>query len=214
MTTQSQRATIGSRAWTKVLGAALILGSAGVVAATVVNRKDAVDVTIPAGTAIVGALDRTLSTEDTEVGDRVSIRTTEPLQVDQWTLPAGIVLRGEVTESREAGRVRTRAKLAIRFDELELDGREYTVSSQPFVVRGRSEGKSSLKKVGIGAVAGAVVGAVAGGGSGAAKGAAAGAVIGTGVAVATDGKDLVLPSGQMLSVRLNQPVTVRYYWPE
>jgi hypothetical protein len=134
--------------------------------------------------------------------------------VDQWTLPAGIVLRGEVTESREAGRVRTRAKLAIRFDELELDGREYTVSSQPFVVRGRSEGKSSLKKVGIGAVAGAVVGAVAGGGSGAAKGAAAGAVIGTGVAVATDGKDLVLPSGQMLSVRLNQPVTVRYYWPE
>ncbi|HEX9755444.1 MAG TPA: hypothetical protein VGA42_07035 [Gemmatimonadales bacterium] len=214
MTTQSQRATIGSRAWTKVLAAALILGSAGVVAATVVNRKDAVDVTIPAGTAIVGALDRTLSTEDTEVGDRVSIRTTEPLQVDQWTLPAGIVLRGEVTESREAGRVRTRAKLAIRFDELELDGREYTVSSQPFVVRGRSEGKSSLKKVGIGAVAGAVVGAVAGGGSGAAKGAAAGAVIGTGVAVATDGKDLVLPSGQRLSVRLNQPVTVRYYWPE
>lgn len=214
MTTQSQRATIGSRAWTKVLAAALILGSAGVVAATVVNRKDAVDVTIPAGTAIVGALDKTLSTEDTEVGDRVSIRTTEPLQVDQWTLPAGIVLRGEVTESREAGRVRTRAKLAIRFDELELDGREYTVSTQPFVVRGRSEGKSSLKKVGIGAVAGAVVGAVAGGGSGAAKGAAAGAVIGTGVAVATDGKDLVLPAGQMLSVRLNQPVTIRYYWSE
>jgi hypothetical protein len=211
MTTQNQRASTGSRAGTKVLAAALILGSVGVVAATVVNRDHRIDVTIPAGTAIVGVLDNTLSTENADEGDRVSVRTTEPLRLDAYTtLPAGMVLRGNVTEARSAGNVRTRAKLAIRFTELEIDGDRYAVSSEPFIVRGRSETKSSLKKVGIGAVAGAVVGAVAGGGSGAAKGAAAGAAIGTGVAVATDGKDLVLPAGQSLSVRLTEPVTIKY----
>lgn len=212
MTTQNQRAPTGSRTWTRVIAAALILGSVGVVAATVVNRTRTVDVTIPAGTAIVGSLERTVTTDDAEVGDRVAIRTTAPLEIDQFiTLPAGIVLRGEVTQSRSGGRVRTAPKLTMQFTELEVEGREYLVEAEPFVVRGKSETSGSLKKIGIGAVAGAVVGVIAGGGSGAAKGAAAGAAIGTGVAVATDGKDLVLPAGQQLSVRLTEPVTVRYY---
>ena len=50
-----------------------------------------------------------------------------------------------------------------------------------------------------------------GGRGGTLQGAFVGAAIGTGVAVATEGDQIVLPAGQPIKVRLNQPVTVTYH---
>ena len=73
-------------------------------------------------------------------------------------------------------------------------------------MRGKSESSNSLKKVIGGAVAGGVVGAVAGDVS---KGVLIGAALGTGVAVATDGGNIILAQGQQIAVRLAEPVTIR-----
>jgi hypothetical protein len=58
--------------------------------------------------------------------------------------------------------------------------------------------------------AGAGVGGVVGGILGGVKGAILGAVIGAGGAIAaTDGKDVELPAGSIIRIRLDQDLTVR-----
>ena len=59
---------------------------------------------------------------------------------------------------------------------------------------------------GVGAGVGGIIGGVLGG----VKGAVLGAIIGAGGAiVATDGKDIELPAGTIVRVRLDSPVNVR-----
>ena len=70
-----------------------------------------------------------------------------------------------------------------------------------------SEGiKGEAEKIGIGAGAGAILGAILGG----AKGALAGILIGGGGTIAaTEGKDVELPVGTILRVRVDSPLTLR-----
>ena len=67
-----------------------------------------------------------------------------------------------------------------------------------------SEGiRGEAEKIGIGAGAGAILGAILGG----AKGALAGILIGGGGTIAaTEGKDVDLPTGTVLRVRLDEPL--------
>jgi hypothetical protein len=95
----------------------------------------------------------------------------------------------------------------MRFTQLELNGKSYPVEAEPFRVSGKSDAAESAAEIGGGAVVGGVIGAIAGS---AVKGAVVGAVLGTGVAIATDGNEIVLPVGQRLRVTLREPVTVRY----
>jgi hypothetical protein len=178
--------------------AALVIAGAGM-------KLASPDITLPAGTKLVGVLQQKLSTKENKVGDRVALRTTESFQVGDATVPAGLILRGEIAEAKGGGRVSSRAKLSFRVTQLEVEGRTYQVVTDPFEVRGKSESSNTLKKVVGGAVAGGVVGAVAGDAS---KGVLIGAAIGTGAAVATDGGNIVLAEGQQITVRLADPVTI------
>ena len=54
-----------------------------------------------------------------------------------------------------------------------------------------------------------MIGAILGGGGGAAKGAAIGGAAGTGVVLGTRGKEVSVPAGTNLVVRLRSPITVR-----
>jgi len=182
------------------LTAGLVIAGSGMM-----SSSPDIAVTIPAGTQLTGILQDTLSTKVNKVGDQIELRTTESLEVGDARVPAGLVLRGWVTEARRGGSVRTRAKLAFRVTRIEAEGRTYQVVAEPFEVRGKSESSNTLKKVIGGAVAGGVVGAVAGDAS---KGVLIGAVLGSGVAVATHGGNIVLPQGQQIGVRLAEPVTI------
>ena len=73
----------------------------------------------------------------------------------------------------------------------------------PFKLKGKSGTSTTAKQVGAGAVVGGVIGAVAGS---TVKGAVIGAVLGTGVALATDGKELEVPTGSRFRVQLAAPV--------
>ncbi|MEP7116506.1 MAG: hypothetical protein ABI880_02920, partial [Acidobacteriota bacterium] len=64
-------------------------------------------------------------------------------------------------------------------------------------------------KIAVPGAVGGVVGAIVGGKKGAAIGAGVGAGAGTGVVLSTSGKDVLLPRGSTLLVRLSAPLTVR-----
>jgi hypothetical protein len=187
--------------------------AAGTIAAMVVTNDTGArrEATLPAGTVIVAALDGTVSTKESRVGDAIRLETTEPVRLDDETVvPAGAQIHGEVTHTKDGGRIAGAPELTLRFTELEADGERYRMDAQPFRVRGKGDAIESAAQIGGGAVAGGILGGVLGGGSGAVKGAVAGAAIGTGVAIATDGDDLVLPTGVKLKIELTAPLAVTY----
>ncbi|HSD33462.1 MAG TPA: hypothetical protein VLB49_16220 [Gemmatimonadales bacterium] len=184
----------------------------GLVSAVVLGRgHETRTATIPAGTALVAALEREVSTERSRVGDNIELRTVDPIRLGEGVeIPAGVLVRGTVTEAKGGGRIAGAPQLGVRFTEIEVDGERRSISAQPFHVSGKNDAGKSAVQIGGGAVAGAILGRVVGGKGGTAKGAVVGAAIGTGVAVATEGGHIVLPAGQRLRVRLDGPVTVAY----
>ncbi len=167
--------------------------------------------TLTAGTSFTAALQNTIDTGRNKTGDKISLRTLEPVRVSEKEIvPAGATINGEVTHVNGAGRIAGAAELTLRFTELVMaDGTSYAVSCEPFRLQGKSDAKESVKEIGGGAVAGGVIGGLLGGKKNILKGAAVGAVLGTGVAVATKGDQLVLPAGQKLKVTLNAPVAIK-----
>lgn len=182
------------------------VGALLISAFTVAPKDRVVELTLPAGTHLSGTLVQTISTETTPVGSRVTLRTDETTVVGNAKLPAGMLVKGEVTEARRGGRVKTPAQVSFRFTSLTIEGREYPITTEPWSVKGKSETKNSLKKVIGGTVIGGVVGAVAGETK---EGLVLGALIGTGAAVATKGGNITLPAGQRVEVSLAEPVTVQ-----
>lgn len=192
----------------QLLIAGLIVAGVGIAVATVTSSSKRHEVTIPQGTSVVGALDRTISTKTSDVGQSVRLRTVSPLDLgDDRVIPGGMWIYGEVTHARGGGRIAGAPELTIRFTRLEAGGEEHRVDIQPFRVRGRDDLKESIAEIAGGTVAGAIVGAVAGD---AVKGAVIGAAAGTGVAIATKGNQIVLPAGQRIRIRLLEAVTVSY----
>jgi len=189
--------------------ALLFLAAVGVVTATMVSRKARTRVvTIPAGTRFVAALQQTVTTEHGQVGERVELKSAEPLPIaGGGTIPAGAAVHAEVIQTRGGGRIAGAPELTLRFNDIELGGNDYPISADAFHVRGKNDAKESAGEIGGGAVAGGIVGALAGN---TLKGAAVGAVLGTGVAVATKGNQIVLPAGRRLRIHLLEPVKVSY----
>ncbi len=192
----------------QLLVGALVVGTTGLLTAMVVARTGTREVTLPAETRIVGALQQTVSTRRNGVGDGVSIRSNQPIRLDGETaIPPGVVLEGEITHIKGGGRLTGAPELTIRFTRLDIDDKSYSIRAVPFRVRGRSSTPETAAEIGGGAVVGGVIGALSGS---TLKGAAIGAVIGTGVAIATPGDQITLPAGQRLRVQLTEPVTVRF----
>jgi hypothetical protein len=176
---------------------------AGMVVATGADRREE---TLPAGTVLIAALDHAVSARDASVGDLVRLETTEPVSLGTDTvIPVGAWIHGEVTEAADGARVVGTPALTLRFTELEAGGARYRIDSEPFRVHGTDD--ALARSAGM---AGGLLGGVLGGGSGAVGGARAGAVLDTGVALATDGDDLVLPAGARLRIHLAAPVAVTY----
>jgi len=187
--------------------ALLTVGAATAIAgAAVAKPGERPRVTLPANTRLVVRLDRTVSTGTATVGDRVVLRTSQPLALQNGaTLPNGVVVYGRVTHSRRGGRIAGAPELTLRFDRVEVNGADYRIAAAPFRLRGKSDAIETAAEIGGGAVLGGIIGAVAGD---AVKGAVVGAAVGTGVAVATKGNNIVLPAGREVAVRLVEPVTV------
>jgi hypothetical protein len=174
------------------------------------------EVTVPAGTLLSVELRSTVASDSSRVEDQVRGTVRRSIVIHGLTaIPAGSSMLGHVTDATRSARVKGRAHVAFRFNQLDLPGAGERMSIRTGVVARQAAAtkKQDAAKIGGGAVGGAIVGGILGGGDGAAKGAAIGGAAGTGVVLATRGKEIRLPAGTPVSVKLLEPVTVRVRVP-
>jgi hypothetical protein len=169
-----------------------------------------VEVTVPSDAVLGLQIERTVSSELARVEDKVDARVTRDVRVaDRIAIPAGSTVRGSVTEVDRGGRMKGKARLAIRFHTIVLaDGTQLALKTDPVVREGQSPGGESAAKVGGAAIGGAILGAILGGGKGAAIGGAVGAAGGTAAAMSNDRNPATLTAGTTVTVRMQAPVTV------
>ena len=162
---------------------------------------------IPTGTEFDARLQSPLSSRTSQVEDRFEATTMVDLRDERGRvlIPAGSVMRGVVSSVNKAGRIERKGSLTVAFDRVTINSRSYPIRGTVSQAL-ESEGIMAEKeKIGIGAGAGAILGAILGG----VKGAVAGVLIGGGgVIAATEGKDVELPAGTVLRVRLDSPLTL------
>lgn len=169
-----------------------------------------VDVEVPADSVLGLQVERTISSENARVEDRVTARVTRDVRVGgRVAIPAGAIVTGSVTDVDRGGKMKGKARLAVRFHTVTLaDGTQFDIRTEPVVREGQSAGRETAAKVGGAAIGGAILGAILGGGRGAAIGAGVGAAGGTAASMANDRNPASLPAGTTVTVRVQQPVTV------
>ena len=185
-----------------------------------------VSVRVAEGTKIAFALDEALSTKTHRAGDSFSGVVSQPVQIGgRVIIPEGSVVRGSVARSKRAGRIRGRAEMDLRLEQLELpdgqvfdlvatltelDESEKETVGEEGEITGQGSKKRDVATIGGGAGIGAAIGAIAGGGGkGAATGAGVGAAAGTAAVLLTRGRDIKLERGSELALQLDRAITVK-----
>ena len=159
---------------------------------------------IPANTELDARLSNILNSGTAQVEDRFEATTAADLIIDgRVIVPAGSIMRGVVSSVTPAGRLKRKAEMMVTFDQITISGRTYPIRG---TVTQAIEGegvKGDLPRAGVGAGVGAIIGGILGG----FKGAMAGILIGGGGTIAaTEGKEVELPQGTVLRVRIEAPV--------
>lgn len=191
--------------------------------ANAANADSAKYLQVPTGTVLPLVLHNAISTRSAKPGDPVFLETVFPIMVDgKITIPAGSYVSGEVTEAKRAGRVKGRAEIRIRLDNLILPngyqasfdaiprdagtGGNETVGKEG-TVQGDSNKAGDVNTVAQTTMAGAGIGAIAGrSGRAAGMGAGIGAAAGLAAVLLTRGPEAELPRGTTLDVSLDRPL--------
>jgi hypothetical protein len=161
---------------------------------------------VPAGTELDVRLTNSLNSGTAQVEDRFEGTALTDLLVDnRLAIPAGAVFRGVVTSVERGTRTNRTSRLAVSFDQVTINNRSYPLRA---TVTQALEGEGIRGEAGRTA-AGAGVGAIIGGILGGFKGALAGLIIGGGGTIAaTEGKEVELPQGSVLRVRVDSPLLI------
>jgi len=162
---------------------------------------------IPVGQEIDVRLQKELTSDTAQVEDRFEATTAVDLyRGDNVLIPAGSVMRGVVSSVNRASRTDRKGSLTVAFDQVTVNGRSYPMRGTVTQAL-ESEGiKGEIGRIGAGSAVGAIIGGIIGG----TKGALLGVLIGGGGTIAaTEGKDVHLPAGTVLRVRMDTPPNVR-----
>jgi len=162
---------------------------------------------IPAGQEIDVRLEGELSSDNAQVEQRFEATTVADLyRGNDVLIPAGSKLRGVVSSVQKAGRVERKGSLTVSFDQVTVRGRDYPIRGTVTQAIETEGIKGEVAKIGTGGAVGAIIGGILGG----VKGAMIGVLIGAGGTIAaTEGKDVTLPPGTILRVRLDTPPNIR-----
>lgn len=178
---------------------------------------------VPAGTEIRIRMKEPLTTRTHKIGDTFSARVIQAIDAGKGTaIPKGAEVRGSISQLVRAGRIRGRARMNLHFKELRFgDGRVVPLDAQvASMVEPRKTRKSSAPdeegtlvepgekgrdagKLGASSAIGALIGLIGGGKEGVAVGAAAGAAVGAAGILVTRGRDIVIPVGTEMIIRLS-----------
>jgi len=166
-------------------------------------------VTIPDGTTLSIRMIDPIDSDRNQIGDRFHATLDTPISIgDQVILPQGADIEGRVAQLRSSGHFTGQSEIALELTSVSVNGRRYNVQTDQYSRQGSSRGKNTAAKVGGGAAVGAILGGIIGGGKGAAIGATVGAGAGTGVQAATKGQQIHITPEQILTFRLESPLTV------
>jgi hypothetical protein len=165
------------------------------------------DSAIPVGTEVDVRLQSELTSDTAQVEDRFEGTTVVDLyEGNRVLIPAGSIMRGVVSSVNRASRTDRKGSLTVSFDQVTVSGRTYPMRGTVTQAL-ESEGiKGEIGRIGAGSAVGAIIGGIIGG----VKGALIGVLIGGGgTMVATEGKDVHLPAGTILRVKLDSPPQIR-----
>lgn len=180
---------------------------------------------VPEGTRIQVRLESTLNSKTNRQGDRFTAKVIESVQVrGKEVIPVDTTVEGRVAEVRQSGRIKGRAEVHLSYERLifpngvsetiigaqaELDDtQKEEMDRSEGTILGESSRKSRAAEIGAGAAIGAGIGAIAGGRKGAAIGAGAGGLIGLVDVLRRGGKEIEIPAGTLMVIRLDRPLTV------
>ncbi|MBZ5582571.1 MAG: TrbI/VirB10 family protein [Acidobacteriia bacterium] len=184
------------------------------------------DIVVPAGTRVPLALINSLSTKQSQEGDRAYLESAFPVVIGgRIVIPRGSYVVGTVTRVKDAGRAAGKGELYLRFDTLTLPNgvtRDFRsrlantdaaatgrVDGEEGRVSGEGNKSGDVRKVGEGAALGASVGSIAGAaaghiGTGAGIGAAVGGAAGLMAVLLSRGPGVVLPKGTTMEMILDR----------
>lgn len=168
-------------------------------------------VTIPPGTQLRLRLENSVGSDISRVEDPVRATLVSPINIGGRTvLAAGSPVLGSVTLARRSGKVKGRARLAMRFHSITPrgDGERYRMSTRSWSRIAPGTKKKDAATIAAPAAGGAIVGGLIGGKKGAAIGAGAAGGAGTAVVLSTRGKEVRAGRGAIVLVRLSAPLTV------
>ena len=170
------------------------------------STRPAGAVEIPVGTEIDVRLQNALNSGTNQVEDRFEATTLVDVGVNsRVVIPAGSVMRGVVTQVEPATRTNRTARMTVSFDQVTVNGQAYAIRGTVSEAIEGSGIKGETARIGTGAGVGAVIGGLLGG----FKGALAGILIGGGGTIAaTEGKEVQIPQGSVLRVRLDSPAYI------
>lgn len=181
---------------------------------------------VRAGTRIPLALINTLNTKRSHEGDRVYLDTAFPVFIDgRLVIPRGSYVSGTITEAKQAGRVKGKSEMFIRFDSLTLPNgvtRDFRsrlgsadaraggqVDRTEGTITGEGNKAGDARTVagtaGMGASVGSIAGAATGHlGMGAGLGGAIGGLAGLASVLGSRGPDVILPKGTTMEMVLDR----------
>jgi hypothetical protein len=170
------------------------------------------EITIPVGTVLPVTLDTSVGSDTSRVEQAVNAHVSQPIVINGRTVvPAGSRVSGVVTDAKRSGKVKGVAHIGLRFESLTpSNGDErYRIHTSAIGRSAPTTKKKDALEIGAPAAGGAIVGAIVGGKKGALVGTAVGGGAGTAVVLSTRGKEIHLPRGTALRLRLTEPVTIR-----
>ena len=160
--------------------------------------------TIPVGQELDVRLRTRLNSDTAAVEQRFETTTVVDLVQDgRVVVPAGTVIEGVVSDVDKATRTDRTGSLTLTFDRMRMRGREHRIRASATQVFESGGIRDEAPTAGVGAGVGGIVGGIIGG----VKGAVLGAAIGAGGAIAaTEGKNVDLPAGSIIRIRIDSPV--------
>lgn len=179
-------------------------------------------VVVPQGTVIQTVLNNNIDTKNSKVGDPFTASVTVPVWVGSTVaIPAGSTISGTVAKVQEAGKMSGQSELQLQYNTIQVPGSPpvqlAATTSGVGSGTGSTNGEGSVdggsadgdRRVGTDSAIGAGIGGIFGGLGGLMRGAIAGAVVGAAGAMTSKKKDVVLKTGQNLTIRTDQPLQVQ-----
>lgn len=164
---------------------------------------------VPTGTELHLILETPVSSETAKPEQTVRARVSKPVVISGMTvIPEGAPVRGTVVAAERSGRVKGRALVSLRFNEVTVAKTPYRISTARIVRQAEATKGEDATKIGVGAGVGTAIGAIAGGKKGAAIGAGIGGGAGTGAVLATRGKEVTIPAGATLRTTVQETVRI------